>query len=285
MSDTNPAGWQSDPTGRHDHRYWDGSSWTDNVSDAGVAGTDPFTSEAPTPPADTTAAWPTTPGAPVPPAPHAATGGSGGGGSKKGLLIGGGILLVVVVVIAALAFGGDDKSSKDDVRAQLVAALSNESQGGLKARDAECVADSVIGDVDIEVLRGIDYTAADAPQELQSAVLSAYASCNIDVTGGTGSGDTTTTSGSTDEATTTTETTTTAGGGLVDPGSLPDNFEQLLADTYENQLGLPRAKAECLAGKLADAIQSGSLTEQESASAVFDYLSACDISLDEVGAN
>ena len=35
MSD-NAAGWQPDPTGKHDHRYWDGTQWTDNVADAGV---------------------------------------------------------------------------------------------------------------------------------------------------------------------------------------------------------------------------------------------------------
>jgi hypothetical protein len=41
MTDT-PASWQPDPTGRHDHRYWDGLRWTDHVADAGVAGTDPY---------------------------------------------------------------------------------------------------------------------------------------------------------------------------------------------------------------------------------------------------
>jgi hypothetical protein len=42
MSNFNPgASWAPDPTGRHQQRYWDGSSWTDHVSDDGVAGTDP----------------------------------------------------------------------------------------------------------------------------------------------------------------------------------------------------------------------------------------------------
>ena len=35
------AGWFADPGGRHDHRYWDGSRWTEHVSDHGVAGVDP----------------------------------------------------------------------------------------------------------------------------------------------------------------------------------------------------------------------------------------------------
>jgi hypothetical protein len=30
-----PAGWKADPTGRHQFRYWDGFSWTENVADAG----------------------------------------------------------------------------------------------------------------------------------------------------------------------------------------------------------------------------------------------------------
>src|SRR5680860_194555 len=47
MSDT-PANWHPDPTGRHEHRYWDGAAWTDHVSDQGVTGTDPV--DAPAPP-------------------------------------------------------------------------------------------------------------------------------------------------------------------------------------------------------------------------------------------
>lgn len=42
-----PASWQTDPTGRHDHRYWDGTAWTENVADAGVASIDPYESTAP----------------------------------------------------------------------------------------------------------------------------------------------------------------------------------------------------------------------------------------------
>ena len=35
-----PPGWFRDPTGRHDHRWWDGVAWTGHVADAGVAATD-----------------------------------------------------------------------------------------------------------------------------------------------------------------------------------------------------------------------------------------------------
>src|SRR5688500_8455503 len=60
------AGWQPDPFGRHEVRYWDGSAWTAHVSDAGVTSTDepvPSPEGAPPPP-------------PPPPAPPAASGGS-----------------------------------------------------------------------------------------------------------------------------------------------------------------------------------------------------------------
>jgi hypothetical protein len=32
---TVPAGWNSDPTARHQFRYWDGAHWTENVADGG----------------------------------------------------------------------------------------------------------------------------------------------------------------------------------------------------------------------------------------------------------
>ncbi len=37
-----PADWYPDPSGRHQHRYWDGYAWTDHVADAGNAGVDPM---------------------------------------------------------------------------------------------------------------------------------------------------------------------------------------------------------------------------------------------------
>ena len=60
------AGWQPDPFGRHEVRYWDGSAWTAHVSDAGVTSTDepvPSPEGAPPPP-------------PPPPPAAAASGGS-----------------------------------------------------------------------------------------------------------------------------------------------------------------------------------------------------------------
>lgn len=37
-----PSGWYTDPTGRTDQRYFDGSNWTSNVMRSGEQGTDPL---------------------------------------------------------------------------------------------------------------------------------------------------------------------------------------------------------------------------------------------------
>ena len=37
-------GWYPDPSGRHDQRYWDGTRWTDQVSDDGRQSVDPLPS-------------------------------------------------------------------------------------------------------------------------------------------------------------------------------------------------------------------------------------------------
>jgi len=35
-----PAGWYPDPMGRHQHRYWDSTSWTSSVADNGIQAQD-----------------------------------------------------------------------------------------------------------------------------------------------------------------------------------------------------------------------------------------------------
>jgi uncharacterized RDD family membrane protein YckC len=36
-----PAAWYTDPFGRHEHRYWSGSAWTEHVADRGQQSADP----------------------------------------------------------------------------------------------------------------------------------------------------------------------------------------------------------------------------------------------------
>lgn len=216
MTDNTP-GWQPDPSGAHEHRYWDGTQWTDNVADAGVAGTDPYdpllaatTPDAPdadatvvdtpavadTPAApDDTAAWPTAPSAPAPPPPYVPTSPATaeGGGSKKGLLVGGGILAAVVIaVVAFLAFGGGDDND-GELRTDLAAMFKE--QGGLSQSQASCMADFYVDDLGAGAFKGIDLSDPDAdpPKALEDEFLAtgfkAAEECKVDQF----SGETTTT--------------------------------------------------------------------------------------------
>jgi hypothetical protein len=226
MSETTP-GWQADPTGRFEHRYWDGAQWTDNVSNAGVASTDAFTSAAPAAPVEPAAptadapgwgdptitqpAAPTDPTAtwPAPPVPPSAV--PPAAGSKKGLLVGGGILAAVVVaVVAFLLLGGDD--DKADLDAE-------------NATDFSITEQTIGGDDTIDT------------------------------------------------------------SGLIDPGSVPADFEQQLASVYESGLGLSKDQAECLAGKISSAVESGDLSEDQAMSEIFSYLSDCDIDMNDISGN
>lgn len=355
MSD-NAAGWQPDPTGRFEHRYWDGSRWTDNVSNAGVASTDPYeaaggdatvadatTPEEPVPPADTTAAWPApTPGAAFPPAPPAPPAfgagppGAPGGpppaataGSKRGLLIGGGILAAVIIaVVAFLLLGGDDGGDRDRIHADMVAQLQNESD--LSDSQADCIADAIIDDLGTERLKDVDFSADEPPDDLAddyfSAAMDSLETCNIDPS--EFGGDTTdTTDGGGDAAEGTygsdpaldelydkcadgdyqacddlyNESPSGSeyedfadscgdrnepagycvdiygdGGGDSSGDTLPGDFEEQIAQIYED-MGLSQDQAECLAGKISDAMSSGDLSEEQAMSDIFGYLEDCDI--------
>ena len=57
------ASWHPDPSGTHQYRWWDGTAWTDQVSDAGVTSSDPLA--VPAPPPAAAAAPPPPPAAPA----------------------------------------------------------------------------------------------------------------------------------------------------------------------------------------------------------------------------
>ncbi|MEO7570952.1 MAG: DUF2510 domain-containing protein [Acidimicrobiales bacterium] len=329
MSDSSP-GWQPDPTGNHDHRYWDGSQWTDNISDAGVAGTDAFIpaatdagelggiddptvadnpavsasetsapapldptiSAAAPPPPEATAAWPATPGAPgapAPPPPYVPTGpvGPSDGGSKKGLLIGGGILAAVVIaVIAFLALGGDDDSDGDrasnDADTTTTERDADEDGGGDGAEPAGGEEGSYGSDPELDELY----------DQCEDGDFQACDDLFFDSPAGSEYEDFGDTCGERNEPSGTCVSLYEEGGdsggltdGLTDAGELPADFEDILADTYEESLGLSREKAECLAGSLSEDIKSGELDEEEAVGAFMEYLSDCDISLEEIGGN
>src|SRR6476646_3119969 len=127
-----PAGWQPDPTGRHQYRYWSGSAWTDNVSDSGATSVDPYSPSGPpsaVPPTQSMPTSPPTAGMPLTPVatpgpagptftppggppvggppPAAAAGGTGGGSSKAPFIIGA-VVVVALLVAGFLLFKGND---------------------------------------------------------------------------------------------------------------------------------------------------------------------------------
>lgn len=289
MSDNTP-GWQSDPTGKHDHRYWDGSQWTDNVSDAGVASTDayepaavadagdPTVADTPVVAADATAAWPTTPGAPAPPPPYVPTNpvSSGGGGSKKGLLVGGGILAAVAIaVVAFLALSKDDDKKTDNASSTDTAETTKdttdttEGSGGEGAYGSDPALDALYDECE-----GGDYAACDelsfgSPTDSEYEAFGDTCGERNEPSGECvalyeGGGDS---------------------GGLTDSADSLDSYEEIMADTFETTLGVSRDEAECLAGKLREGIEEGSLTQDSAITAYFDFFEDCDINPDEIGAN
>ncbi len=292
MASASP-GWLPDPTGRFDHRYWDGSAWTHHVANAGMASSDPIPTtgvDVPPPPpapggppavdagrgddrtgggapptADPAVVWPTPP-APstmLGPAPVASV------RARTGLMIGAGVLATVAIVLAALALdgGGDERRRiRDDMAAELV------TTSDLTPAQAACIADAVIDRVGTEKLRDVDFSTDEPSRELAAAVSAAAIGslerCNIDPSALLGI------AGPTGPTAT-----------FTVPADLPADFEQQLADLYETNLGLRRDQAQCLAARIREAVGSGTLSQQQVMSDVFGYLADCGIDLSEVGGN
>jgi len=134
-------GWLPDPTGRHEHRFWDGTRWTDDVADRGVASVDPLnapprpTTPQPQQPASAPAPHPRPqpqplpqqpvpqpqaqpPGQPQPAPQHFATP-PGGGGSSSGrstaLLVALGVVVLALVagIVVVLTSQDDDEPGTD----------------------------------------------------------------------------------------------------------------------------------------------------------------------------
>jgi hypothetical protein len=73
-------------------------------------------------------------------------------------------------------------------------------------------------------------------------------------------------------------------GGEDDPFSGSELPLDDLADIYQG-MGIDREQAECLAESMVEAIEDGSLTEAEAYTGIMDFLSDCDISLEDLNSN
>jgi hypothetical protein len=201
----------------------------------------------------------------VPPTPVPDGGGDGRG--KRRLVIGGAILAAVALaVIAFLALSGDDDDPKEQVadRSDTTTTTEESDDGPESLEDLE----DACADGDFSACDDLYYSA-----DLGSDMEEFGSTCGGIADPQEGSCEAT--NGGEDALPT---------DGLGD-GFGDGDIEEILADTYAEMFDLTDEQAECLAGKIADAIEDGSLNEEQAATEVFDYLSDCDISLEDIGAN
>jgi hypothetical protein len=252
-----PAAWYPDPTGRHDHRYWDGTRWTEHIADLGVAATEPYDGPAvppqpepePEPEAepedDPTAAWATIPVEEAEPATAATRTAGGRRGSRRLIvLIALAALVAIVVVIVLLATGSNDRDSRTSAGRALSGQLAGRlrSANGFSPKDADCVSDYMVDHLGTTRLKGVDLTGEQVPSALQSdfakALGDGIVSCKVRSPGGTSDGGAPALPNPEDEAST----------------------KQLLMSFYELRLGLNPTQAQCLADQMFALLQSGKAT-------------------------
>ena len=186
-------GWQPDPTGRHEYRYWDGTNWSDDVSDGGVTATDPVAGTPGTPGATqpfgaTNQVPPTTPQPTYqagydpsgydsgPGATGFGSGGYGGSGSggfpgyggppaqptssgpSTGLLVG--LAVLVLVLIGGIAFvllgkdDGNDTATGDDTSTNPTTTGSDPNDPTTTAPDSSGSGDALVDAMAEGILQG-----------------------------------------------------------------------------------------------------------------------------------
>lgn len=288
MSDS-PAGWQPDPTGQHDHRYWDGTEWTDHVADAGVAGTDPYeatdaglddgvegaqardplaaepeipdaeapTAVTPVATTDTTATWPTTsPAAPLPYAPPSpvADGGRRREGKRR-LVIGGAILgAVALAVVAFLALTGDEDEPTAPTSDGSEETTTTEANGG----------EETLEDLE-EACAGGDLSACD------DLYFSAPKASELETFGSTCGGIAAPQRGECEA--------TNGGGGPLTGGFSEDELDDLINGEV---FGLTEEQAECIAERVEDIVGTEGRGQQPPMAEVLEVFAECDISFEDL---
>lgn len=262
MSDQSGS-WQPDPFGRHQYRYWNGTEWTDQVSDDGVVSSDPATAEGagattpgvPTEPDPTqVGGWGAAPADPtisqpaaVAPAASPATATSSSG-NKPALILGGVLLVALLGAGGWLLFGGSDDDDGPD-RASLISALRDQ---GLSGEEATCVLDEVGEDVVHELDTNPDGASA--------AEVAAFNTAIAECQGSGQAAETTTTTEDDDPPETTTTTSGSTGGGGVSNAELEAFMEGFMSTS-----GLAEDDARCFAEEFlgSDVIDVTTLTSPE----------------------
>jgi hypothetical protein len=306
----NAAGWQPDPTGRFEHRYWDGSQWTDNVANAGVASTDAYAAAAagigaagldetvatnapagdvpggdvtevtPTPDAPADAAWaaPTIAQPAAPGSPTAAWPATPASPPPPSYTPPSGPPPTVSPTGSkrGLLIGGGMLAV---VVLAIVAVLA--LGGGDDDNDEDRTAmisglrDSGLSDSEAECLADglIDEVGAD---ELKGEDFSDQPDAVSDDVLQAELEDC-----DIDEQA--------LGGdseddGVLDGTETPEGFEDMLSGVYED-MGIPADKAQCLADRIAESVGSGELSEEAAMSDFLSFFEDCDIDPSEITGN
>jgi hypothetical protein len=137
---TTAAGWQPDPFGRHELRYWDGTTWTAHVSNNGVASSDsPF----PSPQQGIVAAAMAAPTVVAPAILQPSNNADPPKQSKQKWILIGAVAVVAIIVIAVVAGGSDDSDASFKIRIADQAVFESTDYGTLDQLGNETNAPSV----------------------------------------------------------------------------------------------------------------------------------------------
>jgi hypothetical protein len=241
----NEAGWNPDPTGRHEYRYWDGERWTDQIADGGVAGSDPLPGGDPTVVGEAAPHDPTLTGAPVAGAPTATAPTAGGDpsgdkGSKRGLIIGAAIAAVIIIAGGLFLLLRDDDGDETQ-QASTTPTSVDEAEDETTDTDDETTDGPTDDDIFDETTDGpTDDDIFDDGTDLDDF------------------------------------------GDFGDPDAMAD----MIADLYQDMLGLSSEQAECLADEVVALMDDGGDFDQNDPAAmetVFEAFDTCGISMSDLG--
>jgi len=179
------AGWYPDPTGRHEHRFWDGGGWTINVADDGVAGIDSRAQAAmaaqggdATVAAAATAATPPPPGAPGPGSPVAVDAPSTRrSGRRARSLVSAAIVAVAAVAgffVARTVLSGPDEKSAGYPAAVEANFVSSCVDGGGTRDTCRCALTKIEADFDLDEFADAEREYAESgalPDEMRTAAI------------------------------------------------------------------------------------------------------------------